>query len=204
LESQKRFSNSVRLQARNSLASYLSYYISVKNEPTVTSSRLARETEERLSRARKLSSSARIYLNLRLGDTWPVIESGLAAILQVEQNTTVIDLYETFLRVAQRLAAVGCSEDVKRELLIGLRKLRKINDFRIEKLISLFEPNEYLNLGIAPLEATDLLLRSQLKEAIRSARDAHRLKIACEEFSDAYGHAVTVPLPQMKVPFNQP
>ena len=134
LDIQKRFAQEISAKTRRGIASYFAFFISVKNEPTVTLQRFSlSDIATRLSRTPKLSLSAKHYFNVRLGDNWPTTNSGLASVLQIEQTTSLIDLFETFIRIAQRLVSTGPDSSVADALRRGLLKLDVIGDFRISK-----------------------------------------------------------------------
>lgn len=167
LESQKQYAQTVRSRARSGIAPYIAYYLSVKNEPTVTAARFAQATETRLSKT-AIPQSAKIYLNQRLAENWPATENGLASILQVEQTTSLVDLYEATIDVAQVLAASGSSPKVKAALCNGLRKLLETGDYRIKKLLFVLEGSiSSASLPSAHYRASDALLTGDPKGAWR-------------------------------------
>jgi hypothetical protein len=169
LDAQKQFVQEVRTKSSRGIAQYFAHFISVKNEPTVTLSRFSDDIAARLNRTR-ISPSAKQYLNVRLGDNWPSSKSGFASILQVEQTTSIIDLYETFIRLAQRLLSTDTDPSVYNALRAGLAKLTSINDFRIAKLNLLLDPTSELPaLPYADLKSTDLLLAGHFKASYRIA-----------------------------------
>lgn len=159
LESQKQYAQGIRSKARSGIAPYIAFYLSVKNEPTVTSARFAQSTESRLAKT-NIPQSAKIYLNQRLAENWPATENGFSSILHVEQTTSPVDLYEATIAVAQVLVANGCSSTVKTALCNGLRKLVDAEDYRISKLLLLLEGDRssISRLPAAPYEASDALL----------------------------------------------
>lgn len=175
LESQKRYTQQIRTKARNGIGAYIAHFLSVKNEPTVTHSRFAENIERRLQRS-KLPNSAKIYLNLRLADKWPTTLAGIASILQVAQTTSICDLYETFIKVAQRLVASGSDSSVQDALRAGLIRLRALDDFRVVKLLILldrrYDPGK--RLPSTDYLASDLLLSGKPSKsllcAVRTAR----------------------------------
>jgi hypothetical protein len=167
LEVQKRFAKEVQSKSRRGVAGYFAYYMSVKHEPTVNPIRFSEDTATRLRRS-KLPQSGNVYLNLRLGDTWPTTEVGLAHILQVEHTTTLIDLYETLIRVIQRLATREPGDALAIIIKSVINDLSAIEDFRLTKLSMLLAPNTYempqsVNTS---LSATDLLLKGHLGRSL--------------------------------------
>src|SRR5262249_25166301 len=132
----------------------------------------AEDTASRLGRSSKIPPAGKQYLNLRLADNWPASKSGLASILQVEQTTSIFDLYETFIRVAQRLISTEPDHSVRLSLRSCLDKLDGIEDFRLEKLWLLLETDCTVSLPDADLRATDFLLNGTLGKGYATARRA--------------------------------
>jgi hypothetical protein len=93
------------------MASFVSYYLSVRNEPTVTPARFDSIVRAKVKRM-SVPPQVKVYLQYKLGDIWPSSSRGVANILQVEQTTSIIDLYETFIKVAQHLLSKGSSSIV--------------------------------------------------------------------------------------------
>jgi hypothetical protein len=159
----------VRFRTQRGIAAHIAYYLSIKNEPTVTSARYSQNTEQRLARS-NIPTSGKIYLNQRLADNWPATHVGLATILQVEQTTSFIDLYETVIRIAQRLVAFGTTTEVTEALLSSLKKLVDVNDHRIDKLLILLDGNPFhgsQSLIQPSYFATDALLAGDLNACWR-------------------------------------
>ena len=171
LNSQKRFVQEVRAKVRRGIAGYFAFFTSVKNEPTVTLPRFAADFSSRLNRSSKLSPSAKQYLNLKLADNWPSTDNGIAAILQIEQTTSIIDLYETFVRVAQRLVSEEPGESISIALQSALSMLAGVDDYRLRKLRILLEPGlKFENWSWADPVATDLLLCGEFRKAYKTSK----------------------------------
>jgi hypothetical protein len=166
LESQKNYTQSIHKEARGSLAAYFAHYMSVKNEPNITLARFSEDMSSRLARS-KSPPSERIYLNLRLADNWPSTDSGVASILQVEQTTSIIDLYETLIRVVQRAASFGATDSIRTAIIGGVKKLTLIDDSRLRKLLIVLDPpTKKSDLPVASsAQSFDLLLAGKLAAA---------------------------------------
>jgi hypothetical protein len=152
------------------MAAFVVYYLSVRNEPTVTPTRFDYIIRTKLRRM-KLSSQIKTYIQYRLAEIWPLNSAGVAAVLQVEQTTSIIDLYETFIRVAQNLLSRGCSPATTQALVNGLAHLTPITDFRLAHLRLLLHPEEHnlsLRLDLSH-RSSDLLLTGAISGALRTA-----------------------------------
>jgi hypothetical protein len=166
IEEQKKYASRLRREAKRSAAAFVAHYISVRNEPSVTASRFPEDTLRRLQRAR-LPKSGTIYLSFRLVQQWPNSLSGLATILMVEQTSSIIDLYETLIRIAQRLAVTEPDPILRAHLASRLSLLSDIPDTRIERLIAVLTGAfEHFRINTSQSGSFDLLLRGKPKSSL--------------------------------------
>ncbi len=112
LEAQKTYS--IELQqsrGRVDVVAFIAYYISLRNEPSVTPFRFTAEFSELLEKA-NAAKSIKTYLYYRICNKFPDSRDGLAEIISCETNSSILDYYETFLRLAQHCLAEGRSDEL--------------------------------------------------------------------------------------------
>jgi hypothetical protein len=166
IEEQKEYASRLRREAKRSVAAFVAYYVGVRNEPSVTANRFPEDTFRRLQRTR-LPESGKIYLYFRLVQQWPSSLRGLATILMVEQTSSIIDLYETLIRIAQRLAITEPNPALRTHLASRLTLLKDIPDTRIERLIAVLTGAfDNLRINASQSESFDLLLSGKLKASL--------------------------------------
>lgn len=137
LERQKKYTAEVRGVHKRGLLRFIAYHTSVRNEDRSTFAKYCDDIKNRIERHRFYDQPIKTYARYRLAGEWPTSEAGFAEILRVEQSHSIIDLYETFIAVAQEITR---REDlvVTRELLakciVGITSTK---DFRLLKALQL-------------------------------------------------------------------
>ncbi len=170
LEAQKRYAELVKSKWHRSILSYMVHFLSAKNEPSATPLRFAETLGARIDRSR-YSKFIKIYLKYRLVGHRPSSSPDLASILRAVQSHGVCDLYETFIALAQHLAASRVDGRVLPELRSAVAKLSAIEDWRLDKLAAVLGvPRGLGAIQAGEFEAQDSLLRGDMKSAYRAAR----------------------------------
>ena len=173
LEQQKRYTAVVREKHHRSVLSYVSYYISARNEDRISWSRFVEIVEAALV-AKQHSTDTRDYLRYRLTSNWPIEEVGLANVLRLEQSQGLIDLYETFVAFLQNIAKTVelthlwlCARSAVCELI-------DIDDFRLDKLSLVFGLDQRPTRPPRSLAVSDALFSGNPLAAMRAGRRLSR------------------------------
>lgn len=173
LEAQKKLAEEFRTINRRGLVSYIAHFTSVRNEPSATPKRFAQRMTARIAGTR-YDGPIKAYLGYRLADHWPANPEGLAEILQVEQSHSPVDLYETFVAIAQHVACEGAFHGLAPHFQAALRKLIVIDDPRLAKLRLLFgDPTAIEHLPTKSALCTDKVFTGDkhiLRKLIRETR----------------------------------
>lgn len=103
LERQKRYTGTVRAVHRYGVLGFVAYHTSVRNEDKSTPRKFVEHILARIARHTRYTDEVKTYLRYRLAGQWPDTADQVGEILQVEQSHTFIDLYETFVAVAQTI-----------------------------------------------------------------------------------------------------
>ena len=174
LEKQKKYSSEVRKVHKNGLLSFITYYASMRNEGGISIEKFNENLNLRLKKHRYYKKDTSTYLKYHISNILPESEAELAGILRTEQSHSLIDLYETFVRVASKVEECG-SEKVKNKLLKSIENIKSIRDFRLFKIRDLIAKND--NSGgfeLRPAEISDKLFLGNnfgsLKEYSRLVR----------------------------------
>jgi hypothetical protein len=135
LEAQKAYFARVRAEApRNSVGAFLAYYVSIRNEPTVTPSGFRDELERLQQQTVDISADAFLFLLAELSPDGPLSDDACEAKLRYSQSSTVIDAYEAFVDVAKSLCATKHITEL-RHLQRSIAAIRqKVTDDRLEAL----------------------------------------------------------------------
>ena len=142
----------------------------------------------------ELDDDVRDYLIHRLLWKQDYKTGTITNILRMEHSRSIIDLYETYIRISQSVVQMGPSHSGFAAITQGLQRLSCINDFRVEKMLFAIGLTEGGSLPRRDLAIDDLLLTGNVRQAVLnclaklSAREAD-LPTAV---SLAMGRAVTL------------
>ncbi|WP_377705352.1 hypothetical protein [Pseudoduganella sp. UC29_71] len=169
LEKQKRYTSKVRSIYKNGLLGFITYNTSVRNEDRTTLAKFFDDIRVKISKHKYYDEPIKKYVRYRLTSELPDDEEGLADVLRVEQSHSIIDIYETFVLVLQRI--VNCEDMLAMQMVISrvLRLLDDIHDPRLKKIAIAI--GEYGAMAKLPLRNNLLLenVRSGSKADIRSS-----------------------------------
>lgn len=159
LASQKEYLERLKSLSRGAARPYLANAVSQRCEPTVSIGWFLDETRRRLARGKQ--SDITTYLRFKLLDEWPENPADCSAVLRMEQNHHIVDVYETFISFLQHTVSTTMRNSMGGALRDALVDLRSITDFRLDKLQFLLVDDADMRLPIASLEPIDRLLSSQ-------------------------------------------
>ena len=134
LEKQKRYTAGVRSIYAHGLLNYISYYTSVRNEDLTTPNKFNEDLQSRLANHKNFDDKVKIYIDYKLSGKLPKSEVNLQAVLEIEQSHSIVDIYDTYIKIIQNLIKYKPSEMVQKALKESLVILDNINDFRLDKL----------------------------------------------------------------------
>lgn len=187
LEQQKRYTAEVRSIYKNGLLSFVAYHTSVRNEDRTTLSKYCEDIKARLDRHQYFEPFVKTYARYRLAGEWPFSHSGLADLLRVEQSHSAVDIYETFVAVAQEISR---SEDFyKTRKVLGkcLDELTSVTDFRLVKVaLSLGKKDFPMKLRSRSTEISDELFLGNAKLAAQTARRTLKSPVYIDIWSFIY------------------
>ncbi len=104
LESQKNFVATIRKEGiRNGFAAYIAHWVSIRNEPAVSFMHFERLLDEAL---RPMGADYRAYLEWHLNASRLTTPAGCADVLRHEATSSIIDYYETLVRVCRLVVAL--------------------------------------------------------------------------------------------------
>lgn len=171
LEEQKKIVNFERKLSPRSLAAYLAFNYSVRNEPTTVLSRHYDEVSARIDRL-AVASVLKSFLRYSLLNQEILSEKDAGGVLQVAQSLSEIDLYEILIGVCQALAVKEQEPVIRMALCRGLERLCCTGDDRVDALLKVLggggqEPDHREE----PVVFTAPPLKEALRKLKRNPRD---------------------------------
>lgn len=170
IDRQKKYSSEVRSIYKNGLLRFIGFYSSMRNETQSNITSYLATVKSRIAFQPNYSDSVKTYLrfHLTLDDGFTIED--LADILRVEQSHSLVDIYETFIRILQQL--LHLSQDAQYLNLINnvLSKLDAIQDHRIRKLSWMINNSGTEHLYVAESKSGDALLSGNLVQSINDFR----------------------------------
>lgn len=177
LERQKKYTADVRGVYKRGLLAFIAFNTSVRNEERTTLAKYRDDVRERIERHRYYSDSVKTYMRYRLASEMATTENELAEILRIEQSHSVIDIYETFVAIAQEVVKQEHFRPLRKQLLKSLMRLDGIKDFRINKLVLQLGGQQPVHvLPRRNRNISDLLFEGRIAAARRTYR--HRSRVA--------------------------
>lgn len=178
LESQKAWLTSLRRQARNSTVEFIAYFLSERNEDTSNPERFRLNL---ISTLPTLTANSEFvaYALFRLADHWSVTPSAISTLLRWEYNSSLVDYYESFVKLMTRVVAeqskMTAAVTSAIEELNGL-----ISDERISKLVFLANHGETAleNVPQPRSDAFNAYYEGKLGEAIQNASTVGQRQLA--------------------------
>ncbi|HIT88864.1 MAG TPA: hypothetical protein IAC41_00375, partial [Candidatus Merdenecus merdavium] len=132
LVEQKKYTNSLRKIFKTGLLSYLTFFISGRNEVKTNFLKFIEDVEKSVvaHRGFKKNEALLTYLTYKISGVYPEIER-IDHILRIEQVHSIYDIYDTFLNIVQFLIYQN-REDILLKHKFLLKKLSSLKDYRIE------------------------------------------------------------------------
>jgi hypothetical protein len=187
LERQKRYTAEVRGVYRRGLLGFVAYHTSVRNEDRTTLAKFLDDIKARIDKHQYYEPFVKTYVRYRLAGEWPASEFGLADILRVEQSHSSIDIFETFVAVAQEIARREDFLEIRSVLAKCLRSLTAIADFRLAKAALVLDGcDTHRALTCRNTEISDALFRSDARLSARVARRTLRSPIGIDPWQFIY------------------
>lgn len=130
----KEYVSRIRRTYKNGMLPFLTTYFSQREEPNVTMGWFLDNVRRRIGNIRNFDY--REYALYKITKEPPTNGASLAAILRIEQNHHLIDIYETLVRILQHLVSEP-RQLVRRAVLSeAIEQLNGISDFRLERIRS--------------------------------------------------------------------
>lgn len=168
LEAQKKYTSEVRSQFRQGLLNFISYHTSVRNEEKTTTQKFKDDINKRIENHKYFEPFVKTFTKYKLTNEIPDSQDGLAEVLWVSQSHSILDIYESFIDVLQKIIMDDLSYELKNVLFIALDKLNNINDFRLEKIkLHLNNGNFLLSVKRRDTDFLNNLIDKNPKETIR-------------------------------------
>ncbi|HDO1315305.1 hypothetical protein [Aeromonas veronii] len=167
LEKQKAYVAEVRKRVKGGLLSFISYYVSIRNENKTTISKYREDLNFRLERHKYYDDTVKQYLRFKLTGDIKLEEAYLTDIIFVEQSHHLFDLYNTYIDILQVIVKTPALHHFNKNLLSFCKHLIKIQDPIIEKIKSRIE-NTSPNLPARNVSMSDNLLTGNVYGAIKS------------------------------------
>jgi hypothetical protein len=169
LEGQKSYASQIHNLAHGNFASFFAYYVSQRNEETTTPQRFRTFLSD-TSRSWNITDEYRTYILFRLADQWNTMARDLSSVLRYEASSSVVDYYETFVRLAARAISlhspIAESFSAAAEILSVL-----VADDRLKKMLFLQTGIRAHLDGIRLADETskDLFLQGDYESALKVA-----------------------------------
>lgn len=172
LERQKRYTAELRAVHKRGLLGFIAYHTSVRNEERSTFLKYCDDIGVRIEKQQYYDQSVKTYARYRLIGEWPTSKIGFADVLRVEQSHSFIDVYETFVAVAQEIVRREDFVDVGTVLVRCLGSLTCIDDFRLRKSAQAIDGRLVVeSFGRRDTQASNALFNGKVKLATRLARN---------------------------------
>jgi hypothetical protein len=171
LESQKRYTASVRNVYKRGLLGFVAYHTSVRNEDKTTYSKFIDDIKARIERHQYYTPPLHRYLRYRLAAQLPETEETLADVLRVEQSHSLIDIYETFVAVLQQITRRDELAHLHQTVIELTGRLSDIDDYRFQKIgVVLSGTDPRPDLTVRSTFASDALLAGNARLALLRSR----------------------------------
>lgn len=162
---QKKFLADLKGLAKRAMMPYLATYFSRRAEPDVS---IGWFLDNSLQRIKRLHADIGTYTEFRINGVVPACHEKMAAILRVEQNHNIIDVYETYISILQNLAVYEIDEKLLSAVKDCIKSVLGVKDFRVAKLAEFF--GVCSGLQHPPSSSFDMLIEGKISKSIRRAK----------------------------------
>lgn len=168
LERQKKYTSEVRSIYKSGLLNFIAYNTSMRNEGRVGIQKFKEDIKQKINNHSKYSEAVKTYMHHRMLGEWPTTNEGVADVLRIEQSHSLVDVYETFINLAQYAVSVSGYHDLKRIIRVALAQTKGIEDFRLTKARLFFNiKDDCVNLPKRDELGSDALFSGELIKASR-------------------------------------
>ncbi|TLX20973.1 hypothetical protein [Thermomonas fusca] len=168
-EAQKDFTATLRKTYPKAILPFYLRHLSERAERSVPIGWYLENVKRRIDRFK--DDDLKTYLLFKVLEEWPRDQKKVAAILRIEQNHHLIDIYETLVSLIQHLAASSEDASLRKHLTQIVERISGIEDFRIEKIrIRLGMQTSAKCFLIDDCIATDRLISGDIVGAYRALR----------------------------------
>jgi len=176
LDAQKSFTSSIHDKYPFTLPAFYAHFVSVRNEERSTLKLYREDTLERI-KATKLNESAKGYIRFKLSDDIDHSPSAILNVIRSEQSQSIIDIYETSIRLFQHI----CREDAAERyggILTSLgARWAPIGDFRLDKIAMAYGAQPLTGLQRRSSPIAEPVASGDMSAALRAASRALRDKL---------------------------
>lgn len=177
LEKQKKYTSEVRSIYKSGLLNFISYNTSVRNEERVGIQKFKEDIRQKISNHSKYDEAVKTYMHHRMLGEWPLTSEGVADVLRIEQSHSLIDVYETFVNLAQHVVSNSGNPDLKSIVRAALTQTKGIDDFRLTKARLFFNiDDDFSNLPKREELGADALFSGDLSRAAKILRKQRKSK----------------------------
>lgn len=170
IDSQKKYSSHIRSIYKNGLLRFIGFYASMRNEPQSNIVNYLSTVKSRIRIQKNYDDNVKTYLRFQLTYDFDYTRKELADILCIEQSHSIIDIYETFLRIITLLLDAEINNATKSYIKSAIDNISQINDSRILKISGILGvKGKSLNTSINT--AGECLLSNKPIESVRYYRD---------------------------------
>lgn len=172
LEAQKQYTASVR-QNSDGFISYITFYISMRNETTVSPNRFSTRFNEDMHQL-ELPGDVVTYLQYHIDPLTGLTPEELGDAIRFEASTSIIDYYETIIRTAQ-IAVANKHTNLYSAIAATIEPLQKVvSDRRIDFLLFQIKNDHPLSLTTinqSVIEVFDCFLRGDYSTVFQSVSE---------------------------------
>lgn len=169
IDHQKKYTAEVNKIFRSGLLTFISFYTSTRNESKTTLEKYINNVNNRINRQKRFQQSVKTYLRYQLTYESPSTISELEDILYIEQNHSLIDLFETLIFSLQKITKEPYFKDHKIKALQCVEMLAEIDDYRLDKIKQVLVKDYWCTSGNhlkeRDSELSDLLLSEKIQKA---------------------------------------
>lgn len=168
-EAQKDFTTTLRKTYPKAILPFYLRHLSERAERSVPIGWYLENVKRRIDRFK--DDDLKTYLLYKVLEEWPRDQRKVAAILRVEQNHHLIDIYETLISLIQNLTVSSEDASLRKQFPQIVERLGVIEDFRIEKIrIRLGMQANTERILVDDCKASDRLISGDVVGAYRALR----------------------------------
>ena len=138
LEGQKKVLAEIREETPPGFLQFMAHRISLRNENAVTIQRYSSNLDNWLA-SRELEAGLADYLKFKLARYTPANVVSIGHILRIEQSSSDIDLYETFVSLVIKISQ-SAELETTLKLMVKAWKDMEVKDYRLEKISQMLNP----------------------------------------------------------------